>query len=96
MRTDLARALIHRAPVLILDEPTAALDSVQSAKVMQSILSTNATVIAATHDSDAVSLFDRIFLIEDHRLVASGAPEQIKKHPAFQAWIGENQRDLQE
>lgn len=93
LRTDLARALIHRAPVLILDEPTAALDKVQRAKVMQTITSSDATVIVATHDSDTVALFDRVLLLDEHRLVAEGTPEQVRKHPAFQVWMGEVQAE---
>ncbi|AZV94056.1 ABC transporter [Bordetella sp. J329] len=53
-RVALARALLKRAPVLILDEATAALDETTEARVAQAIRALDATVIIVTHRDPGV------------------------------------------
>ena len=59
----LARALLLRAPVLLLDEPTSALDPESRTKVMSGLLSPSqpASVLMITHHGDGLSEFDRVY-----------------------------------
>jgi len=71
-RVAIARALATDAPVVLADEPTAALDSESGHSVMQ-ILGTlahqeNRAVIIVTHDSRLRTFADRVLLMEDGRL----------------------------
>ncbi len=80
-RVMLARAMAVEAPLLIADEPVAALDPRHQLAVM-ALLSARAaggsTVIAVLHDlALAARHADRILMVADGRLVADGPPEDV-------------------
>ena len=73
-RLAIARALVKDAPVLILDEPTAALDAGTEAAVVDALhrLMRGRTTIIIAHRLSTVRLADRIAVIEDGRVVEQG------------------------
>lgn len=80
-RVGLAGALIHRPPVLILDEPTVGLDPRQIVKIRELIieLGREHTVILSTHILPEVEqVCRRVLIIDDGKLVADGTPEQLR------------------
>ena len=86
-RVALARALITKPAILLLDEPLSALDPFLRVR-MRSELSTlqrslNITFIHVTHSQDeAMSLADRIVLMNDAVIEQSGTPDEIFNQPA--------------
>lgn len=69
----LARALIHRPGLLLLDEPLGALDALTRLEMQDLIVSLwqehGFTVLLVTHDvSEAVAMADRVLLIEDGKI----------------------------
>jgi putative ABC transport system ATP-binding protein len=67
-RAALARAIICRPRVLLADEPTGALDTETASRIMELIMSLNAsgmTIITVTHDADVAALATRILSIND-------------------------------
>ncbi|GGI04212.1 ABC transporter ATP-binding protein [Egicoccus halophilus] len=80
-RLDLARALLHRPEVLLLDEPTGGLDPASSALVRQVVADERdrgAAVLLTTHDMElATALADRVALLAQGRLAASGTPREL-------------------
>ncbi|MBI3241735.1 MAG: ABC transporter ATP-binding protein [Chloroflexi bacterium] len=84
MRQKLAliRAMLHDPPVLLLDEPTSAMDP-QSAKLVRDAIADLRTdrraIILCTHNLvEAESLADSIAIIRKGRIIASGNPEALK------------------
>ncbi|MGD1147340.1 MAG: ATP-binding cassette domain-containing protein [Thermoanaerobaculaceae bacterium] len=80
-RVGLAGALIHKPPVLILDEPTVGLDPRQIVKIRELIteLGREHTVILSTHILPEVEqVCRRVLIIDDGKLVADGTPEQLR------------------
>jgi ABC-2 type transport system ATP-binding protein len=79
----LARALIHEPPVLLLDEPTSAMDPESARLVRDEIahLKTSLrTIIICTHNlSEAEALADIIAIIYKGRILVSGALEELKQ-----------------
>jgi putative ABC transport system ATP-binding protein len=74
-RVCVAEALFTGAPVILADEPTAALDRARGREVMELLAehahATHAGVIVSTHDERCLDLADRIITIEDGRLIAA-------------------------
>jgi ABC-2 type transport system ATP-binding protein len=84
MRQKLAliRAMLHDPPVLLLDEPTSAMDP-QSAKLVRDAIADlrqdRRAVVLCTHNlAEAESLADSIAIIRRGRIIASGTPEMLK------------------
>ncbi len=86
-RVALARALINRPSVLLLDEPLGALD-LKLRKQMQSELTriqrdVGITFIYVTHDQEeAMTMSDRIAVMNNGRVMQVGTPQEIYEHPA--------------
>ncbi|HLR11962.1 MAG TPA: ABC transporter ATP-binding protein [Sporosarcina sp.] len=68
-RTAIGRALIHRPPIILADEPTGNLDSKSAGDVLQLLSEVNekekTTIIMVTHDPVAASYCDRVLFIKD-------------------------------
>ncbi len=78
----LARTLLHEPPVLLLDEPTSAMDPESARLVRQSIASlrtANRTIIICTHNLvEAEMLADHIAIIYRGRILIQGTVEELK------------------
>ena len=75
-RVAIARALASEAPVILADEPTGNLDTKTSDEVV-ALLKMSAkkygqTLVVITHDEDIAQIADRIFVIEDGKVVSRG------------------------
>ncbi|MBU2667975.1 ATP-binding cassette domain-containing protein [Actinoplanes bogorensis] len=70
-RVALARALAVDPPLLLADEPTGALDRATGARVVDLLLSRDATVVVATHDPEVAARFPRRLTValDDKELV---------------------------
>jgi spermidine/putrescine transport system ATP-binding protein len=85
-RIALARALVNRPQVLLLDEPLGALD-LKLRKAMQLELKSlnrevGITFIYVTHDQDeALTMSDRIAVMSAGKILQLGAPREIYEHP---------------
>ena len=91
-RLSIAMALIHRPPILFLDEPTLGLD-VQSAQLIkEQVRQLNAegtTIFLTTHQIEmADQLCDRVAIIHQGRIVAINTPERLK-------WAFESRRSVE-
>ncbi|WP_432187560.1 ABC transporter ATP-binding protein [Streptomyces sp. Tue6028] len=86
-RVALARALVNRPAVLLLDEPLAALDlklrrqmQVELKQIQREV---GITFVFVTHDQDeALTMSDRIAVMNKGRIEQCGTPEDIYEHPA--------------
>jgi len=83
-RLDIAMGLIHSPGLVFLDEPTSGLDPQARANLWQHVRGLRdergATVFLTTHYlEEADALCDRILVIDHGRIVAAGAPEELKR-----------------
>ncbi len=96
-RVAIARALINKPKVLLLDEPLAALDLKLRQHMLIELMNIHdavgITFIYVTHDqSEAMSISDRVAVMDQGKVIQSGPPDDIYERPAsiFSAYfIGE-------
>lgn len=85
-RVHLARAIAVRPDVLLLDEPFAGLDAEVRASLLEDALSalrseSRATLVVVHDRAEAWALADRLLILMDGRLVASGPPRALLEQP---------------
>lgn len=100
-RTILARALAQRASVLLLDEPTTALDVGKQQQVLELVDELRAaaqlTVISAMHDLTLAGHFaDTLVMLSGGRAVASGSPRVVLTADAIERHYGASVRIVED
>ena len=81
-RIDIARALLNKPDILILDEPTTGLDP-QTRKIIWAVITklrkeNNMTVLLTTHYMEEASEADYVVIIDQGKMVAHGTPLDLK------------------
>jgi subfamily B ATP-binding cassette protein MsbA len=78
-RISIARAVLRKAPILVLDEATSAMDTESERLVRQSVetLSKRCTVVTVAHRLSTIRSADCIFVLSDGRLVEQGTHEEL-------------------
>ena len=84
-RVALARALAMKPEVLLLDEPSSALDPELVGEVEKSIANaakSGQTMVLVSHDMSFVAqVADKVLFLDKGRIIESGTPEEIMQHP---------------
>ena len=86
-RVSLARVLASEPRLLLLDEPLAAVDAsarpALRAVLRDALAAFSGPSILVTHDPvEAMTLADRLVLLEDGRITQTGTPAEVRNHPA--------------
>ena len=91
---ELGLALATGARILLLDEPMAGLGPDEATRILGLLetLKGRRTILLVEHDMDAVfRLADRITTLVYGRVIATGAPDEIRRHPEVRrAYLGED------
>jgi branched-chain amino acid transport system ATP-binding protein len=91
---EIAMALATRPRLLLLDEPMAGMGTDESQRMIALLASLKGqkTIVLVEHDMDAVfSLADRISVLVYGRIIATGAPQEIRANPEVRAaYLGED------
>jgi ABC-2 type transport system ATP-binding protein len=81
-RVELARAMLHRPRLLVLDEPTTALDPESRAATWRDLARLRdlfgLTIVYSTHYLDEAEYADRILIVREGELIRDGAPTALK------------------
>ena len=85
-RVNIARALAADPPVLLMDEPFGALDTITRGNIVKEFSELNEfmrkTIVMVTHDvQEAFHLGDRICLMNEGKIVQAGTPAELLFHP---------------
>lgn len=95
-RLELAMGLIQQPNLLLLDEPTAGMarhDTNQTIDLLKKIKERGMTKVIIEHDMHVVfSLADKISVLAQGRIIASGTPDEIRNNPKVkEAYLGESE-----
>ena len=93
-RIAIARAFVRNAPILVLDEPTAALDSRAEKEIQTAIdsLEEGRTVICIAHRLSTLANMDEIIVLDHGRIVERGTFEELLRAKGHFAKMAEQQR----
>ena len=80
-RIAIARALIKDAPILLVDEATAALDAENQAVIAEALvrLRGRCTLVVIAHQLSTVAMADQIVVLENGQIVEQGTPAQLRE-----------------
>jgi len=92
-RIALARALLTRAPILVLDEPTSALDSEHEQIVIETLSSLKAkhTIVLVSHQISTVMSCDRIYVLDHGTIVEHGSHQELLRQGGIYASMAKQQ-----
>lgn len=88
-RAQLARALAQQPVIVVLDEPTNHLDIRYQLELLELLRSEGLTVVTALHDLNLAARFcDRVIVLQQGRITAAGAPEDVITAPLIEDAYG--------
>lgn len=73
----LAAVLVMDPSLIIADEPTTLLDLRNRDRIRREFAALEQQLIVVTHDLEFINDFDRVICIDDHKIAADGAPEEV-------------------
>ena len=75
----LARAILHNAPILLLDEPTSAMDFSTEAQITTRVnaFAQDKTVVLVTHRTSMLAMVTRVIVVDGGKIVADGPRDRI-------------------
>lgn len=76
-RLALARNFYRDAPIIILDEPTSAIDALAEARIFEHLFASDKTVITISHRLTTIEKADVIFMLKDGKLVEQGTFDEL-------------------
>lgn len=94
-RIALARALLRHPRVLLLDDATSAVDATVERAILDGLRgSVAATTLLVAHRVSTIALADRVLLLDDGRITATGTHRELLSVPAYAALVRAYEQDV--
>lgn len=87
-----ARAFNKFAGIVIMDEPSSAMDTFSEGEILNAILKISATVLVVTHSLKVIKSVEKIIMLDKGKVEAVGSHEELLKLKGlyYKLWSGEN------
>ena len=101
-KLEICRAMASNPKVLLLDEPAAGMNPIETQELMETIRNIRdlfgVTILLIEHDMKLVmGICERIYVLNYGRVIAEGTPEQIKNNPeVVAAYLGAPDETMKE
>ncbi|PBB07102.1 ABC transporter ATP-binding protein [Salimicrobium humidisoli] len=92
-RLSIARALVRNPAILILDDSTSALDANTEEELLDTLQSEKRTVLMTAQKISSLKRADRIFVMQEGRLIGEGSHERLLKDNDYYRSVYESQRE---
>ena len=88
-RIALAHAIYQNRPIILLDEPTAALDVETEARIRDVLLSYKGkkTLLVITHRLPTVLQYDRVLIIKNGQIIENGSPKDLMQRDSVLRYL---------
>ena len=87
-RLAIARALVRKPRLLILDDATSAVDPTVEAEILDGLKrELETTLFVVAYRVSTISLADRVLFLDQGRVVATGTHQELLEHPAYEAMV---------
>jgi ABC-type multidrug transport system fused ATPase/permease subunit len=88
-RIALARAFFRNAPIVLLDEPSAALDPIAEHQIFDDFkrISNNKSAVLISHRLSSITLADRILVLENGHIIEQGSHQELIKMKGKYAYL---------
>jgi ATP-binding cassette subfamily B protein/ATP-binding cassette subfamily C protein len=91
-RLAMARNFYRNAPIIVLDEPTSAIDALAESRIFKRLFAdTNRTLITISHRLSTIEQADVIYMLEDGRIVESGTHKELVRKRGYYYRMFESQ-----
>lgn len=90
-RTNIARGIINRVPLMLADEPDSSVQASVRSIVIKNLLKHADTAIIATHHEEYLSMFTRILILSNGAIVADDVPEKVIHTEEYMEWAGKRE-----
>ncbi len=92
-RVELARAIVGKPDLLLLDEPVAGLNNEETSAVgeqLQLLRRAGHTILLVEHDMDLVmKIADQVVVLDSGECIATGTPDEVRRNPlVLEAYLG--------
>ena len=95
-RLAIARALLRKGQILLLDEPTASLDAQSENQVLQALnqISRTQTTLMITHRIEDLKQCDQILVMQQGQIIQQGTFDQLKEQGFFAELLAQRTQDI--
>ena len=95
---EIARAIASEPQAILLDEPAAGLNAIETRDLMRALkrlMRPDLVLLVVEHDMDLImELCEQIYVLNFGKMIASGAPAEIRAHPdVIRVYLGDDADD---
>lgn len=90
-RTNIARGIINRVPLMLADEPDSSVQTSVRSVIIKNLLQHADTAIVVTHHEEYLKMFTRVLVLRNGAIAVDDVPEKVIDTQAYMEWVGKRE-----